>query len=129
MQDGHFCIYPIYMDAQRTLACGRKYPMSECVARPGLSEIIHALQRLGIDHSVDTTKRHPRDPFVYGRVHVNRKYGRRYVIGGLVKEIVSGRSAAEVQKAAQKPGKSKEADPKNPLNLVARKKKKGRRAR
>lgn len=123
MENGSFCIYPIYMDSARSISHGRKYPLSTCVPKPSLPEIVRALQELGIEHQADPGKRHPRDSFVLGRVQINKKYGKKYVVEGLSKAISDSRNKPKVEQKTA-PKRKASTDSKNPLNLAVRKKKK-----
>lgn len=122
MQDDLFCLYPIYMDSTRSISRGRRYPLSVCIKKPTFLELVKGLQMLGIEHQADPTKKHPRDPFICGRVHVNKKYEKRYVVEGVLKVISDQRNAKqEIQKVI--PEKTQKVQQKNPLNLVVRRKK------
>lgn len=126
MRQDMFCIYPIHVDSTLSIAKGRKYPAAMCIPRPSFAELCSALTQLDIEHEKSPSKRHPRDPFVFGRVHVSKKYGKAYVVQGILKAIAEARSKLTTQeKAAEKAVMQKDAKnaPANPLNLVAKKKK------
>lgn len=94
-----------------------------CIQKPSFLEVVEALQVLGLEYESDPTKKHPRDPFVLGRVQVNKKYGKKYVVGGLLKAISSQRATKQTLKKPV-PEKIRKDKPENPLNLVVRRKKK-----
>lgn len=120
-----FCVYPIQIDSTRSIKKGRRFPLSLCIPNPLFVEIQRALQKLGVEHTIDPTKRHPKEPFVYGRFCIDKKYGKKYVIEGAKQTILDERNKPkEVKTEVSKD--TKKVAPNNPLNLVARKKKKGK---
>lgn len=78
---------------------------------------------------MDPTKRHPKEPFVYGRFCIDKKYGKKYVIEGAKQTILDERNKSKFDTKTEASKDSKKIAPNNPLNLVARKKKKGKNNR
>ncbi len=64
------CLYPVYIDAAKTMAQGRKVPADVAVKDPAVFYMHEALRQLGYAPIIEPDKRHPRDPFTYGRVRV-----------------------------------------------------------
>lgn len=126
MDKDRFMIYPLYFDATKTYSQGRKCPLKVCVSKPTCPEIQSALKFLDLPHTFESEKRHPRDPFTYGRFSIERKYGRKHVIEGILGVIKESRNVKVEIKPEVKPvvEEHKAADPANPLGFVARKKKK-----
>lgn len=108
-------LYPVFIDAAKTRAAGRKYGKELAVASPKLQEIKGALDRLKLEYKADTDKRHPRDQMMRGRFSI-KKTAQKTV---LIKSIVSNILEERTKKTA-----SKSKVP-NLLNLVPVKKKKG----
>ena len=78
-----FAIYPIYLDSKRKLSKGRKYPLSLCIPNPNIAEIAAALKIMEIEHQIEPTKRHPCDPFIFGRVKVKKTCDKKFIFGGI----------------------------------------------
>ena len=81
-------IYPIYLDKNVSLATGRRVSASHSVEAPKLDEIVSVLSYLNIPHRVEPEKRHPADPFVYGRV----RFCLRDEKGGLLNPEITNRA-------------------------------------
>lgn len=126
MQRSTFSVYPIQIDSGRSIKKGRRFPLSLCIPNPLFVEIERALQKLGVEHTTDPTKRHPKEPFIYGRFSVEKKYGKKYVIEGTRQTILDERNKLKFEIKTEAPKDTKKMAPNNPLNLVARKKKKGK---
>lgn len=67
---GFQCLYPIYFDATRTRAEGRRVPKSHAVPSPLAREIAQACGSLRLNALFEPTKTHPRDWANPGRVRV-----------------------------------------------------------
>ncbi|KAL8817219.1 MAG: hypothetical protein Q9191_008187, partial [Dirinaria sp. TL-2023a] len=67
------CIYPVYFDASRTKAEGRRVGMKKAVQNPLAREIVDACQGLGLDTVFEPGKMHPKDWANPGRVRVGLK--------------------------------------------------------
>ncbi|KAK4167417.1 signal recognition particle subunit SRP19 [Cladorrhinum sp. PSN259] len=65
------CIYPIYFDATRTRAEGRRVPASLAVKNPLATEIVHACSNLRLSTVLEAGKVHPKDWANPGRVKVD----------------------------------------------------------
>lgn len=76
------CIYPLYFDANRSRAQGRRVGKKFAVPNPLAREIVDAVQLLGLDTVFEPGKTHPKDWSNPGRVRV------------LVKENGSARNRA-----------------------------------
>lgn len=83
----YFTIYPVHLDLNKKKSKGRKYKKELCLESPSYSEILTVIKSLELDHKPEPTKRHPCTPFVYGRVHVNKMYGKISVINGIINGI------------------------------------------
>lgn len=69
------CIYPIYFDASRTRAQGRRVGSALAVQNPLAREIVDAVQLLGLKAVFEPGKMHPKDWANPGRVRVLVKDG------------------------------------------------------
>ncbi|RKU43368.1 signal recognition particle subunit [Coniochaeta pulveracea] len=67
---GYQIIYPVYFDATRSRAEGRRVPSSLAVKNPLAVEIASACQRLALQPVLEPTKLHPKDWANPGRVRV-----------------------------------------------------------
>lgn len=76
------CLYPLYFDANRSRAQGRRVGKKFAVRNPLAREIVDAVQLLGLDTVFEPGKTHPKDWSNPGRVRV------------LVKENGSARNRA-----------------------------------
>jgi len=70
------CIYPVYFDASRTKAEGRRVGVEKAVKNPLAREIVDACQQLGLETVFEPGKMHPKDWANPGRVRVELKGGR-----------------------------------------------------
>lgn len=71
------CLYPLYFDASRTRAQGRRVGHELAVQNPLAREIVEAVQLLGLDTVFEPGKVHPKDWSNPGRVRVLIKEGGR----------------------------------------------------
>jgi signal recognition particle subunit SRP19 len=71
------CIYPVYFDANRTRAEGRRVGAESAVQNPLAREIVDAVQLLGLKTVFEPGKMHPKDWANPGRVRVLVKEGGR----------------------------------------------------
>lgn len=67
------CLYPVYFDASRTRAEGRRVPSSLAVRNPLAREIANACSRLRLPTLLEPEKTHPQDWANPGRVKVGLK--------------------------------------------------------
>ncbi|KAL2155541.1 hypothetical protein VTH82DRAFT_283 [Thermothelomyces myriococcoides] len=65
------CLYPVYFDATRSRAEGRRVPKSLAVANPLALDIVQACARLGLQTVLEAGKLHPKDWANPGRVKVD----------------------------------------------------------
>ncbi|KAK1765554.1 hypothetical protein QBC33DRAFT_579667 [Phialemonium atrogriseum] len=72
---GYQCLYPVYFDASRSRAEGRRVSASLAVRSPLAAEIASACQRLRLAPVLEATKLHPKDWANPGRVRVLLKEG------------------------------------------------------
>ncbi|CAF9929086.1 MAG: signal recognition particle subunit [Heterodermia speciosa] len=70
------CIYPLYFDASRTRAQGRRVGAERAVKNPLAREIVDACQGLGLDTVFEPGKMHPKDWANPGRVKVGLRRSR-----------------------------------------------------
>ncbi|EEP78093.1 conserved hypothetical protein [Uncinocarpus reesii 1704] len=71
----HFqCIYPIYFDATRSRAEGRKVTKKLAVRNPLAKDILDAVQLLGLNAGFEPEKLHPKDWANPGRIRVLLKH-------------------------------------------------------
>ncbi|RVD91087.1 signal recognition particle Srp19 [Tubulinosema ratisbonensis] len=132
MDKDSFCLYPIYLDSSRPYSRGRKYPLNKCLPQPTSQEIQLALNQLEIQHNFDDTKRHPRDPFVYGRFSIKKSFDKAYIIKGLASVIKENRvrkveNEKKKEIKAETQTKKEVINANNPLGLQPKKKKKGKK--
>lgn len=64
------CLYPLYFDANRSRAQGRRVAKEFAVRNPLAREIVDAVQLLGLDTVFEPGKTHPKDWSNPGRVRV-----------------------------------------------------------
>ncbi|XP_018015685.1 signal recognition particle 19 kDa protein [Hyalella azteca] len=71
------CVYPIYINKDKTLAEGRRVKKSEAVKHPILPELMEAMQGTGLQVIGEPNRIHPRErskePYNYGRIRVEMK--------------------------------------------------------
>ncbi|KXX82550.1 Signal recognition particle SEC65 subunit [Madurella mycetomatis] len=65
------CLYPVYFDATRSRAEGRRVPKALAVKNPLATEIVHACANLRLQTVLEAGKLHPKDWANPGRVKVN----------------------------------------------------------
>ena len=70
------CIYPVYFDASRTKAEGRRVGIEKAVKNPLARVFVDACQQLGLETVFEPGKMHPKDWANPGRVRVELKGGR-----------------------------------------------------
>lgn len=75
MHDKRIIIWPVYIDAKKTLKDGRRLPARFCVEFPQMHEIKEVLEHLEFEH-VYEEKAYPRDLTQYGRFRVELKDAR-----------------------------------------------------
>lgn len=95
-----------------------------------------AFKRMEISVIGESSKRHPREPFVYGRFKVPKLYGKKTIVSGLKEEVeklrkekVEKAKELEKEKIEIASNNNKGGYIKNDLNLVPRKKKKGKKGK
>ena len=64
------CVYPLYFDAKRTRAQGRRVSAELAVQNPLAREVVDAVQLLGLKTVFEPGKMHPKDWANPGRVRV-----------------------------------------------------------
>lgn len=79
------CIYPVYFDARRSRAEGRRVGKDQAVENPLARDIVDAVQLLGLKALFEPGKIHPKDWSNPGRVKVLVKLEGRAVRPGVVK--------------------------------------------
>lgn len=112
-----FQVYPIYFDSSVSRADGRKCSKEKGVSKPAFKEIKQALDSLGLKYVGESGKTHPKDLRMQGRFKVGNAQSKRSLMADIavkLKDIRSGVGA-------------KQKDNANPLNLVARSKKKSKK--
>eukprot|EP00941_MAST-03F_sp_MAST-3F-sp1_P001715 g1715.t1 len=67
---GWVCVYPVYINKDRTLAKGRKVSKEYACSNPTAGQIAEVADKLNLPAKIMRYKRHPRDPFTFGRVHI-----------------------------------------------------------
>ncbi|EPR79559.1 signal recognition particle protein 19 [Spraguea lophii 42_110] len=126
----YFTIYPIYFNSSISLSAGRKYNKELCI-NLNYKELVHALQKLNMGFKEEKDKRHPKD-INYGRVKVEKKYGKTFTISGIVETVKTIREEAlkmEKEKKEKKVTTINEESTGKKTKLVSRKrvnKKKGK---
>ncbi|KAI8806470.1 signal recognition particle, SRP19 subunit [Cladochytrium replicatum] len=63
-------VYPVYIDSTKTQQEGRRIPPSKCHPAPVAIYMAEATRLLGLSCVLEGDKRHPRDPFAFGRLRV-----------------------------------------------------------
>ncbi len=82
----HFqCLYPVYFDANRSRAEGRRVGREHAVQNPLARDLVDAVQTLGLRALFEPGKVHPKDWSNPGRVRVLIKENGRLVNHGKVK--------------------------------------------
>ncbi|GKT49921.1 signal recognition particle subunit srp14 [Colletotrichum spaethianum] len=69
------CLYPVYFDARRTRAEGRRVPKSLAVENPIAREIVNACASLRLPTLFEPAKFHPKDWANPGRVKIRLRFG------------------------------------------------------
>ncbi|TEA20101.1 Signal recognition particle SEC65 subunit [Colletotrichum sidae] len=69
------CLYPVYFDAGRTRAEGRRVPKSLAVPNPIAREIVNACANLRLPTLFEPAKFHPKDWANPGRVKIRLRFG------------------------------------------------------
>ena len=69
-QKSHYSLYALYFDKRKSTRSGRKVPLAISIERPNPIILHKCAEHLGYTASLETSKRHPRDPTVFGRVKV-----------------------------------------------------------
>jgi signal recognition particle subunit SEC65 len=87
---GWLTLYPIYFDSTKSVKKGRKVPKEYAIPRPTCLLIASAVQALAYPCAVDLNKRHPKDPFLLGRVKVNKKMKKADLLLKVAKRIKLG---------------------------------------
>jgi signal recognition particle subunit SEC65 len=67
------CIYPVYIDVDKSTKRGRMIPTSVAVKEPAAIYIAEAVKQLKFNAVLEGNKRHPQDCFTYGRIKVQLK--------------------------------------------------------
>ena len=78
-----FTLTQVYIDANKTIADGRKIPKQFCVAHPQMRELQDVLDHLGFEYAYEDNKSYPRDITQFGRFRV------------LLKDPISGEPKVE----------------------------------
>ncbi|KAM0681477.1 hypothetical protein COBT_004129, partial [Conglomerata obtusa] len=103
----------------------RKYPINMCITSPTINEMVESFKVLEIEIIPEYNKRHPRDPFIFGRVKVPKHLNKKSVINGLKVEIEKLRiKKKEIQESKTESVSDRKGYIKNDLNLIPKKKKK-----
>ena len=114
--DTRVVVWPVYIDAKKTIAEGRKLPKALCVEYPQMGELKEVLDHLGFEHSYEDNKAYPRDLTQFGRFRVTLKDSqsgepkvegittRRMLLVEMGKLIPSLKSRAETIKKPGTPG-------------------------
>ncbi|KAJ1558845.1 signal recognition particle subunit [Nowakowskiella sp. JEL0078] len=69
------CVYPLYIDANKTMSQGRRIPKEFAVNEPVAVYMAEVVRSLGLSCIFENGKRHPKDPFTFGRLRVQVRYG------------------------------------------------------
>ena len=64
------CIYPVYINSEKTLQQGRKLEKTLAVKEPVAIYMAESAKTLGLQVVLESKKRHPRDFFTFGRIRV-----------------------------------------------------------
>jgi len=112
-------LYPVYIDRERALNEGRKYPRELCVANPKIQEIKNTLERLKLKYEIENKKTHPKDQRVPGRILIEISGSKRETIKNILREVQKNRENKAQEQAGNKIP--------NLLNLVPRKKNKSKK--
>ena len=70
--DKRVVIWPVYIDAKKTIADGRKLPTEKCVEYPTMNEMKEVIEHLGYEAAYEE-KAYPRDISQFGRFRVTLK--------------------------------------------------------
>jgi len=75
-----FCLYPVYINRNKSDTDGRKIPKQFAVENPTAIYIAEAASSLGLPAALEPDKRHPKDPLTFGRVRVSLKHSNGILI-------------------------------------------------
>ena len=95
-------LYPIYFDRDRTLEQGRRVSKDLCIAQPTLHDLAQGAKQCGYRVHIEASKRHPKEPFVFGRIRVASSDGSSFHKKLVLREI--GRVLPQI--ASENPKKS-----------------------
>ncbi|KAJ3130539.1 signal recognition particle subunit [Nowakowskiella sp. JEL0407] len=68
------CVYPVYIDSTKTMSEGRRVPKDIGISEPVIMFMAEAVRTLQLNCIAEMSKRHPRDPFTFGRLRVQIKF-------------------------------------------------------
>ncbi|KAJ3276720.1 hypothetical protein HDV01_002773 [Terramyces sp. JEL0728] len=66
-------LYPVYINCEKSLKQGRRIPSEFAVKDPATIYMGQAAKLLGYNVALELNKRHPRDPFTFGRLRLQFK--------------------------------------------------------
>ncbi|KAJ3262231.1 hypothetical protein HK103_002644 [Boothiomyces macroporosus] len=66
-------VYPVYINCEKSISQGRRIPSGFAVKDPAAIYMGQAAKLLGYDVALELNKRHPRDPFTFGRLRIKFK--------------------------------------------------------
>ncbi|KAJ3325205.1 hypothetical protein HDV06_004995 [Boothiomyces sp. JEL0866] len=66
-------IYPVYINCEKSISQGRRIPSEFAVKEPAAIYMGQAAKLLGYNVALELNKRHPRDPFTFGRLRIKFK--------------------------------------------------------
>ena len=109
------CVYPVYLDAAKSTAQGRKVPSAFAVKDPAVVYMGEAVRRLGLVGVLESDKRHPRDAFTFGRIRVQMKHSN----GQLMNPAIKSKKMLLIKLAQLVPAVKEEMDKSDPRFAVA----------
>lgn len=87
----YFTLYPIHINASRSLGDGRKYSRNCSVPNPTFKEIKIALDSLELHYKEHALKRHPKDLVERGRFSISKLDSKREVVQRITSMIGENR--------------------------------------
>jgi len=101
-------IYPVYLNAKKTMAEGRRVPLSIAVENPSPTEIAEVCKYLGLEAEIEPDKAYSRDYTQRGRVRVNYKNDKKALLNAEVtsKKVLFAKLCTLIPKLNSRTSKS-----------------------
>jgi signal recognition particle subunit SRP19 len=96
-------IWPIYFDANKSRAEGRRVAKAQAVQSPKIAEIKEAVDKLGLENELNVEAHFPKNPWAKtGMILVEKKEPKEAIIQKIAKQLVKIKNAQAQQPATYK---------------------------